>query len=62
MPGVDPATQESSHRMTACTSSEISEGCIQAREAQTRALRLETGYYADDPVSFVLLKPITGNV
>lgn len=58
--GLDPLTQSSSHRMSALTSAEGAANCIQCRSAHTRALRLETGYFEGDPVSVVLLKPITG--
>ncbi|XP_075989848.1 RNA pseudouridylate synthase domain-containing protein 1-like [Anticarsia gemmatalis] len=58
--GIDQSSQESSHKMSALTTCEASASCMQSRQAQTRALRLETGYYEGDPVSVVLLKPITG--
>uniref|UniRef100_A0A2A4K5H1 Pseudouridine synthase RsuA/RluA-like domain-containing protein n=1 Tax=Heliothis virescens TaxID=7102 RepID=A0A2A4K5H1_HELVI len=58
--GVDPTTADSSHRMSALTTSEASERCLQSRHAHTRALRLETGYYDNSPVTVLLLKPITG--
>ncbi|KAJ8706769.1 hypothetical protein PYW07_012847 [Mythimna separata] len=58
--GVDPSTADSSHQMLALTSSEALAKCTQSRHAHTRALRLETGYYEDNPVTVLLLKPITG--
>lgn len=58
--GIDPNTANSSHQMLALTTSEASVRCIQSRCAQTRALRLETGYYENSPVTILLLKPITG--
>lgn len=58
--GVDPSTADSSHRMSALTTSEASLRCLQSRHAHTRALRLETGYYDNSPVTVLLLKPITG--
>ncbi|KAM3955646.1 RNA pseudouridylate synthase domain-containing protein 1 [Aphomia sociella] len=56
--GTDPATVDTCHRMLAhhdntCTS-------VRPRRAHTRLLVLETGFYNNDPVSCVLLKPITG--
>ncbi|KAH9641241.1 hypothetical protein HF086_008517 [Spodoptera exigua] len=58
--GVDPSTADSSHRMSALITSEASVRCVQSRHAHTRALRLETGYYDNSPVTVLLLKPITG--
>ncbi|KAL4703595.1 hypothetical protein ACJJTC_003334 [Scirpophaga incertulas] len=56
--GLDPLTVTSSHRMCARTTS--NDSCDQPRNAHTRLLVLETGYFAGDPVTVVLLKPVTG--
>ncbi|KAI8431621.1 hypothetical protein MSG28_016100 [Choristoneura fumiferana] len=58
----DPLTAGSSHKMVAMTSPPGSPetSLLQPRLAQTRLLLLETGYYGTDPVSVVLLKPVTG--
>ncbi|XP_059050322.1 RNA pseudouridylate synthase domain-containing protein 1-like [Achroia grisella] len=56
--GIDPATADSSHKMLALTDNTIT--CVQSRRAHTRVLVLETGFYNEEPVSVVLLKPITG--
>ncbi|XP_028169963.1 RNA pseudouridylate synthase domain-containing protein 1-like isoform X2 [Ostrinia furnacalis] len=56
--GVDPLTATSSHRMVAKTSS--ASNAAETRAAHTRLLALETGHYERDPVTVVLLKPITG--
>ncbi|XP_026763545.2 RNA pseudouridylate synthase domain-containing protein 1-like [Galleria mellonella] len=56
--GIDPATANSSHKMLAFTNKSSASG--QSRHAHTRLLVLETGYYKNEPVSVVLLKPITG--
>lgn len=58
--GVDPSTADSCHRMSAMTSSASLQSCTQSRSAHTRTLVLETGFYETDPVTVVLLKPITG--
>lgn len=60
--GVDSATADSSHQMSALTTLEASARCTQTRHAHTRALRLETGYYETNPVTVLLLKPITGKI
>ncbi|CAG9790586.1 unnamed protein product [Diatraea saccharalis] len=56
--GVDPLTAHSSHKMMAKVSS--ASECTESRRAHTRMLVLETGLYDGDPVTVVLLKPITG--
>ncbi|CAH0602307.1 unnamed protein product [Chrysodeixis includens] len=58
--GIDQSTADSSHRMSALTTSEPTDKCLHPRRAHTRALRLERGYYDNCPVSVMLLKPITG--
>ncbi|KAI5639288.1 RNA pseudouridylate synthase domain-containing protein [Phthorimaea operculella] len=58
--GVDPLTTQTSHRMVARTSTTSEIPCTLARNAHTRLFLLETGYYDGDPVSIVLLKPVTG--
>ncbi|XP_053622388.1 RNA pseudouridylate synthase domain-containing protein 1-like [Plodia interpunctella] len=57
--GVDPLTQQSSHRMLAVFN-KSDNTCEQSREAHTRLLVLESGYCGSDPVTVVLLKPVTG--
>ncbi|GBP80743.1 RNA pseudouridylate synthase domain-containing protein 1 [Eumeta japonica] len=57
--GEDKCTLETSHKMLAVT--HVAETkCKCPRAAETRLLLLEKGYYEEDPVSVVLLKPITG--
>ncbi|CAG4952981.1 unnamed protein product [Parnassius apollo] len=57
--GVDQTSSETSHKMIALT--ETTEAvCGLPRAAHTRLLALETGYYEGNPVSVVLLKPVTG--
>lgn len=58
--GVDPTTLNSSHRMLVLTTTEALANSKQSRQAHTRVLKLETGYYDGEPASIVLLKPITG--
>ncbi|XP_063835953.1 RNA pseudouridylate synthase domain-containing protein 1-like [Ostrinia nubilalis] len=58
--GVDPLTATSSHRMVAKTSS--ASNATETRAAHTRLLALETGHYERDPVTVVLLKPITASL
>ncbi|KAJ0184142.1 hypothetical protein K1T71_000565 [Dendrolimus kikuchii] len=58
--GVDPSTDNSCHKMSALTTSEAFAECVQSRKAHTRMLVLETGFYDKDPVTVMLLKPITG--
>ncbi|XP_045782987.1 RNA pseudouridylate synthase domain-containing protein 1-like [Maniola jurtina] len=55
--GVDPSPQ-SSHKMSPVISSASLSN--EPRTAHTRLLVLETGTYCGDPVTVVLLKPITG--
>ncbi|CAH2236851.1 RNA pseudouridylate synthase domain-containing protein 1-like [Pararge aegeria] len=55
--GVDPSPQ-SAHKMSPVISSASLSG--EPRAAHTRMLVLETGSYCGDPVTVVLLKPITG--
>ncbi|CAG9577455.1 unnamed protein product [Danaus chrysippus] len=54
--GVD-LSPENSHKMATQTADTT---CGSPREALTRILLLETGFYGSDPASVVLLKPITG--
>ncbi|KAJ0169545.1 hypothetical protein K1T71_014730 [Dendrolimus kikuchii] len=57
---VDPSTDNSCHKISALTTSEAFDECVQSRQAHTRMLVLETGFYDKDPVTVMLLKPITG--
>ncbi|CAH0731245.1 unnamed protein product, partial [Brenthis ino] len=54
--GVD-LSPGNSHKMSPLTSTTK---CGDPRSAYTRLLVLETGYYCEDPVTVVLLKPVTG--
>ncbi|XP_041984300.1 RNA pseudouridylate synthase domain-containing protein 1-like [Aricia agestis] len=55
--GIDRKPQ-CEHRMRALTN--MDEPCLHPRDSHTRMLLLETGYYGEDPISVVLLKPFTG--
>lgn len=60
--GTDALTASSSHKMVAVTSlpETAVTTAVHPRPAHTRMLLLETGYYCNDPVSVILLKPVTG--
>ncbi|XP_072946690.1 RNA pseudouridylate synthase domain-containing protein 1-like [Epargyreus clarus] len=51
-------TPENTHKMVAVTSA--TSVCGRPRAAHTRILVLDTGYYNDEPVTLVMMKPITG--
>ncbi|XP_049884343.1 RNA pseudouridylate synthase domain-containing protein 1-like [Pectinophora gossypiella] len=57
--GLDPLTAQTSHRMLVRKTPSC-KSCVLPRVAHTRMFLLETGYYDKDPVSVVLLNPITG--
>ncbi|XP_013163272.1 PREDICTED: RNA pseudouridylate synthase domain-containing protein 1-like, partial [Papilio xuthus] len=57
--GSDQTSPDTSHKMLALTEATRSV-CGSPRSAETRLLVLESGYYEDNPITVVLLKPLTG--
>ncbi|XP_045541474.1 RNA pseudouridylate synthase domain-containing protein 1-like [Papilio machaon] len=57
--GSDRTSPDISHKMLALTETTTA-SCGSPRSAETRLLVLESGHYEDNPVTVVLLKPLTG--
>ncbi|XP_045541198.1 RNA pseudouridylate synthase domain-containing protein 1-like [Papilio machaon] len=57
--GSDRTSPDNGHKMLALTETTTA-SCGPPRSAETRLLVLESGHYEDNPVTVVLLKPLTG--